>query len=351
MKAPRTSKINNIQALRAFAALSVVIFHTGYIFPWGHAIGGFGVDVFFVISGYIMARICDTNASFFFRRRVIRIVPPYWALTLLLFGFSFWFPDLLRNTRPHGGELLKSLFFIPFIKDDGLIRPILFVGWSLNYEMFFYVAVALGLLVLRRRPLLFASVFILAIAAACHQFGRGDAITRFLGNGRIIEFPLGALAYTLTKAVSSPLAARIRLLSASVVAVSAFYLVHAEAVERYWPVLGWSELGITSFVLILGVALLSKGGWDTQLAWVVLIGDASYILYLVHPYCIYLIQRVLVPHLPWLDITHLFGSVFGSLIALGVAVVLHLKAELPTVAFLNKRFGGHRPSTEFKTTP
>jgi exopolysaccharide production protein ExoZ len=77
--------------LRAFAALSVVFFHTGYM-PGGHGFGWFGVDIFFVISGYIMTRICDRNPQFFLRRRLIRIVPPYWAFTVLLFIAAIFFP-------------------------------------------------------------------------------------------------------------------------------------------------------------------------------------------------------------------------------------------------------------------
>jgi exopolysaccharide production protein ExoZ len=73
-------KINNIQVLRAFAALVVAITHTGYHFPSMHPFGSFGVDVFFVISGYVMARICDGDTHFFFRRRVLRIVPPYCSI-------------------------------------------------------------------------------------------------------------------------------------------------------------------------------------------------------------------------------------------------------------------------------
>ena len=89
-KPARGSKVNNIQVLRALAAVLVVTFHTGYIWPSGHGVGSFGVDIFFVISGYIMARICDSNPSFFLRRRLIRIIPPYWVLPFLVFALA-WF--------------------------------------------------------------------------------------------------------------------------------------------------------------------------------------------------------------------------------------------------------------------
>src|ERR1700722_8168073 len=108
-----TTKLNNIQVLRAFAATAVVIFHTGFAFPSMRPFGSFGVDVFFVISGYIMARILDpqsdSSSDHFFRRRLLRIGPPYWFLTLLLYCAALRFPELLGATRASWVDLVKSL--------------------------------------------------------------------------------------------------------------------------------------------------------------------------------------------------------------------------------------------------
>jgi exopolysaccharide production protein ExoZ len=125
------TKLNNIQVLRAFAAIAVIFFHTGLTFPYLHPFGSFGVDVFFVISGYIMARILDassgSNSDFFLRHRILRIVPPYWFFTFCLFAIAYVAPQLMESTkvmtgtRANGMELLKSLLFIPFLKRSGLI--------------------------------------------------------------------------------------------------------------------------------------------------------------------------------------------------------------------------------------
>ena len=88
-------KLNNIQLLRAFAALDVVICHCRFGVSF-LKLTPFGVEVFFVISGYIMARILDprfpSSSDFFFRRRIVRIVPPYWFFTLVLFAAAVIFP-------------------------------------------------------------------------------------------------------------------------------------------------------------------------------------------------------------------------------------------------------------------
>jgi peptidoglycan/LPS O-acetylase OafA/YrhL len=88
------SKLNNLQVLRAFAAVSVALYHTFYILPGMQIFGSFGVDVFFVISGYIMARILHKSPDFFLRRRIIRIVPPYWLFTFLIYVVALVAPPV-----------------------------------------------------------------------------------------------------------------------------------------------------------------------------------------------------------------------------------------------------------------
>ena len=341
------TKINNLQALRAFAAVAVVFFHTGYIYPNLFGVGEYGVDIFFVLSGYIMARICEKNPRFFLRRRLIRILPPYWTLTILLFLFAIKFPQLLSNTRAHFGELLKSLLFIPFIKDGGLIRPILFVGWSLNYEMFFYLLIAVSLLLWPRRAIVLASAAVIAAHYAAMLFTHG-AYPQFLRADFMLEFPLGALAYYAARHIASPLARRIRWGSALLLAACLTSLTLLQLVRPHinFTLQGWLY-NIFAMLIVFSTSLLSQGGWDTRVTWVILIGDASYVLYLVHPYCEYFLARVVVPHVPFLQINQPFGCTVAVCLSIAVGLLLHLYAERPVLAYLNQRFGGHRKSAEF----
>ena len=341
-------KINNIQALRAFAAVIIVIFHTGFGIPHLRPIGSFGVDIFFVISGYIMARICETNSSFFLRRRLIRIVPPYWAMTILLFFVAMRFPDLMGATRASGTELWKSLLFIPFYKSSGLLRPLLFVGWSLNYEMFFYVAISAGLLLVPRRPLLFASGLVLAVTALCHPFKSHGPLVAFYGDTIMVEFVLGIAAYEIARRVPQAFAHRTRGYSLAVLVLSILTLMALQGTIAPGMPFGWEIFELLSMSVVLSASLMSQGGWDTDLAWLVLIGDASYILYLIHPYCEYLISRVIVPFVPALNISYLPGCTIAVSISILLAILLHLKLERPLVALLNQRFGGKRKSSEFR---
>jgi peptidoglycan/LPS O-acetylase OafA/YrhL len=125
--------IKNIQALRAIAALSVVLYHIDII-----GIGSSGVDIFFVISGFVIAKSgSNVDAVQFYSRRLFRIVPIYWIGTILVFGIAIVAPHLLKHTDADLADLIRSLIFIPYLKSSGLAQPVLFLGWTLNYEMFF----------------------------------------------------------------------------------------------------------------------------------------------------------------------------------------------------------------------
>src|SRR5690348_14430150 len=129
------SKLHNIQLLRAVAALMVVCIHLDAMFSkLGVLIPDAGVDLFFVISGFIMVQVSsNTLPRMFFARRLIRVVPLYWTMTFLIFICAAIAPSLFVNTSADFISLAKSLLFIPFAKSDvGMAQPLLFVGWTLN---------------------------------------------------------------------------------------------------------------------------------------------------------------------------------------------------------------------------
>ena len=132
--------------------------------------GAAGVDIFFVVSGFIMVVTTmkrDMAPGEFLLHRIARIVPVYWVVTILLFAIVMYGFKPVGIMRMQPDWLAKSLLFIPFDR-DGRVEPIISVGWTLNYEMFFYLLFALGLFVrlalmrtmlsardgcLRRRPI------------------------------------------------------------------------------------------------------------------------------------------------------------------------------------------------------
>lgn len=150
------NRFEALQALRAIAAGMVVYVHamSTYAEKIGpisaatgkYGLGELGVKLFFCISGFIIyqsAKSLDAgwvSVSYFIRRRLIRIVPLYWLATLI-YSAKLAF----QGSAPEWSELLKSLLFWPYANDVGLMRPVLGVGWTLNYEMFFYFILGVAL--------------------------------------------------------------------------------------------------------------------------------------------------------------------------------------------------------------
>jgi peptidoglycan/LPS O-acetylase OafA/YrhL len=350
-----TTKLNNIQALRAFAAVAVAVFHTGYALPSMRRVGSFGVDIFFVISGYIMARILDSgtpsDGELFFRRRVLRIVPPYWFFTILLYLVALRVPQLMGATRASVGDLLRSLLFIPFAKANGQIQPLLFIGWSLNYEMFFYLALSLGLLLHKRLGVWLGAMIVTATVLACMPFASQSVLAEFYSRLISLEFPLGILSYYLCRAVSNARAHKLRPAALMLCIGSGAGLVLVQGLlggaQNKFPPSLIPLFGGIAFLLVTGASLLSLGGWDTKLGSLVLIGDASYILYLIHPYCEYSLDRFFGSRHPWLKSATPTGALIGVAMSVLAAIVLHVYAERPALRLLNRRFGGKRTSVEF----
>src|SRR6195952_4745151 len=196
----------HIQILRCFAALAVIAFHVLGVAPDGFQLpdsaisfllsyGGRGVDLFFVISGFIIfyaTHSAKLTPAEFLRRRVERIVPLYFlvisAVTILAitvpatFGTPDWY------TPRH---ILKSLAFIAFTDGE---MPVVYVGWSLEYEMYFYLAVALLMAltrdVWRNIVLMFSAIAILGqIPGVATALGN----TAFFTDPMILEFVLGVI--------------------------------------------------------------------------------------------------------------------------------------------------------------
>lgn len=352
----RTKKLNNIQILRAFAASVVILFHTGFTFFRLHAFGSFGVDIFFVISGYIMARILDPRSSAssdsFLRHRILRIVPPYWFFTLCLFCVAYVAPQwmeatrVMHGTRADGMELLKSLLFIPYLKRSGYIQPLLGPGWTLNFEMFFYFCLAGGLLISRRHAVWIGSAIVLITVLGTQPLVHESMVAKFYSNYVGLCFIFGVVCYALCSAVDEKDARRFRIPALMVCIGCMAVLIFEQGV---WPD---SELyraatyGIPAFLMVGSASLLSQGGWDISVSKLVLVGDASYILYLVHPFCELFIVRGLGQHFGSFRNATPLDAVATITLAITVSIAIHVYGERPLVRFLYGRFGVKRRKRE-----
>lgn len=315
----------NIQFARALAALLVVYAHIGV--P-GATFGHFGVDIFFVISGFIMTMICHKSSRNFFARRLVRIVPLYWIITLLVFALSWYKPQLLNSTTPNVANLLKSVLFIPYTKENGLTHPLLDVGWTLNYEMYFYTAIALALLVVPGpRATLVASA---GLAVLAGLFGLGSlvlapgswahTIADFYSSFYVFEFMLGVAVYHL---VQQPFARRAGVAVNLLVAVACLaFLIYNQLAPPLGHAVPLLTQGLPSMLVVASMLLLEQKNF--VFTKITILGDASYALYLTNQFVVEGFRKIgsKAVHLPMYSAPS-FAIIFvlTSLVAIAIYLV------------------------------
>jgi exopolysaccharide production protein ExoZ len=312
----RTTVLFNIQTVRALAALMVVLWHLGEL---THALGwedrtlsfaALGVDLFFVVSGFIMVFTTQrrpTTGLDFLRNRIARVVPLYWMITLMVFTIAVFSPKLLQNTDAELLDLIRSLLFIPYGRADGTMRPMLFLGWSLNYEMFFYLLFAAALAIGGSRHHVRIAVMAIVALVAWGVLRHVDQTTvlGFYCNIRMLEFVAGMLIAGLWPY----LPARTGLASVGLLIGSAWLIAS--------PTLFVDEVATLHATAACSLILISalsaeRAGFVVRTPLLVLLGNASYSLYLIHP----MITQ------PIIKLWHMAGSdPMLAMIALPLAII------------------------------
>ena len=200
------SVLASVQYLRAIAAWLVVFFHltasmanaTGI--PAVFTVGAIGVDIFFVLSGFLMAMIVDRShetGMTFLMRRFIRIAPLYYVMTFAVFAVALMAPWLLNSVRADVQHLVMSLAFLPHDDGTGGNQPILSLGWTLNYEMFFYVLVVIFAGLFRDRSLVSLAAFLVVLAFGGTLIHEPGTAVRFYTDPIILEFGFGIMLYRI----------------------------------------------------------------------------------------------------------------------------------------------------------
>lgn len=282
----RPATLYGIQYLRAFAALAVVFFHAGERSGHAVAIGAAGVDVFFVISGFIMWGIVarrPVSPGRFLAERLRRIVPVYWLATgtMVAGGLLGLFPNLVLTAQ----HLLASLFFVPFPSpSSGEIWPLLVQGWTLNYELFFYVVFAACLLLPARMRLAAVAAVFLGLVALGLTVTSDNPLFVTYTRPIILEFVAGMLIGRLW------LAGRVGGKVLGLVLVGASVAGFALIGILRLPFDEWT-CGPLAAALVYGTLALEREGGMPHLRLPALLGDASYSVYLWHTFAISVVAK------------------------------------------------------------
>lgn len=239
-----------------------------------------GVDLFFVISGFVM--ICSSRNLFdkldgwkaFSFRRITRIVPLYWLATTAKLGCLLIVPGLILHARLGTKVIVLSYLFLPTRNVDGLIEPLLGVGWTLTFEMFFYFVFALALFLRVNVFRFVGAVMILCALGSIVRRPWWPPATVYL-NDMVLDFLFGMFLAHLChiRRILPPKFAIPLLITAFAVLWSPWSIPGPRCVE-------W---GFPAFVICWCAVSLEQVIHNRIPTSLLFLGDASYVLYLFHP--------------------------------------------------------------------
>lgn len=320
-------KLSSLQAARGLAALMVVAFHSLFIsvkyvesknlLPEIFFFGQTGVDLFFVISGFVMiiafrnkfgkqGKIFD-----FLKGRFFRIYPTYWVYFLAVFLVFQIKPEIMNGSQGGNVNLMASLLLLP-----ASTLPLLMVAWSLIHEVWFYLVFAVILLLpFKWVPSAFFFWFVTIICASLFTTTPDNPYLRVMTHAFSLEFIFGALAGIAYLRLSkrpkpSPRAAALIALTGvgaiayalSGGAVNGSDVIQSISLERAFAVGGGYTL------LLLACALQESNNRLKAFSFLKLTGDMSYSLYLSHVLTLSVCGRI------WLSLGYTGSSVWGAIV-------------------------------------
>lgn len=291
-------KLERLQVLRAVAALLVVAFHLslrgrellGRDLAHGTLdFGAAGVDVFFVLSGFIIYSVHrrdigrPSEGRSYILKRIIRVYPIYWLVTLV--ALPIYLAGYGVATKRSAAVIAKSFLLIP--QNPGVF-PVVNVGWTLSYEMFFYVMFLL--LIVLPRPFavglwalwLIPTTIVTALIIGDVWQPPVNLLFTFLLDGRNLEFLLGIAVgwavsrFTIRRPGLLVLAGSVVFLGVGVWITQSRWLL--DNVTGHPLVL----FGLPAALVVLGMAAADMRSDRRPPEAAVRLGDASYVLYLVH---------------------------------------------------------------------
>lgn len=290
MKPFHENHFDSIQALRGIAAVFVILEHIRFL-----NCGAFGVDIFFCISGFMIMFSTHKGGKHFLSKRAIRILPLYYLMTLGTFILLLVFPSMFEQTTANPVFLLKSLCFIPFDIGNGVLQPLLRIGWTVNCEVFFYLIFYIAMQISHKYRGILCS-FLLGLPVLFAQLCPVTfAPLSFYGNPVMLEFVLGILTYYLcmwlynchSKGRLPKITGTLALLTALII------LAVLTITKKGSNTLGFFRLPVWGLPAMLIVLCFFVAGLFLKAPRpLVQLGNMSFSLYLTHYYPVLLLDRM-----------------------------------------------------------
>ena len=340
----------NVQGLRAIAALLVFSVHLNVIeqrFAGStqflralNPLGEWGVDLFFVISGFVM--ITSTWNEFatpaislrFFLRRLTRVYPPYWIMMIPIVALYVIAPTMVNGSQAIRPSVPASLLLLP-----QLGKPLLTVSWTLVYEMFFYVVFAVVLAFDRRWCLpLMTAWGALTLLLAALTFGQHNVYVETYTSPLLIEFILGVFAGFVIRQRSAPFPIASLILGIIGIALADVYYDAFNLAAGLNGSLRFLCVGVPVALVFNGVVGLETVHGRVLPRMLQKIGNSSYSLYLWHvPLSIFIgrlsLNLLRVHTNPWL---HALWLTTVIVLVVGASMLLYQWIERPLLKFFGR---------------
>lgn len=302
-------KIISIEILRGLAATLVVFVHvmaetqfrsedsTLLNFYNLQHFGLVGVDLFFVISGFIMVLIHGDDflkpkvSLIFLKKRFLRIAPLYWFFTIIASFLLIVLPEFSnRGLTFNFIHFLMSLSFIPWNNSAGTMFPVLGVGWTLNYEMYFYLLFAVCLMFKKKNFLVIITTLFIGGFIFSKIIVSNIPFLKMIGNPILFEFLGGVFIGNLyNKNIVIKNYFSVLIISLILLSINVFF--HFDGSYKF------IYFGLPSLLLLYSLVSLEKTSnfFETInpkiLKPMLIIGSSSYSIYLSHPFVLKAVYR------------------------------------------------------------
>ena len=286
------------------------------------------MDMFFVLSGYIVNVIAKKNdgPAVFFWHRLARIVPLYWIFTISLFLFSIKYSSYLDSGESDYTGLIKSLLFIPYQKGESNITPILGVGWTLNFEMLFYVAVAISLKFTRQIGYKFVVVVLISLFYWLVSDGCG-VYSDFYKYEYLMEFLVGLYVVPFLINISSEVVCSTKIKWAFIFLLC-FIMVLFDLIDT--ELSRFIAYGVPAALLCAVFAHFGneiKDGFISKIF--ISVGDSSYSLYITHVFVIEFYRKIVFKHIFLQEFVSLIPLVVTFISCIVVSITVHQFLDSP----------------------
>jgi peptidoglycan/LPS O-acetylase OafA/YrhL len=337
-------KLPTLQYFRGLAALFVLLHHiTGstyaqydyqYLKGWFDP-GWSGVDFFFVLSGFIIFYIHQEDIGDkqklkpFVYKRITRIYPVYWIATLL------FLPLFIRSGNSET-SVIKSLILFPQKS-----HPILEVGWTLGYEMLFYVLFTIAILLKPRISLWIFSFWLIGIfinlgniADASSQ--TGNLYVNYIFSHYNIEFILGCVSAYIVK--NYDLKYKKTILIVGIIGFLGAWICIQVGLFTKFSIPRIFTFGISAALIIIGSALLDlKAKSQSVFKSLLYLGDASYSIYLTHLPIYFYVNIAFRATNMYNTLGYFLATTSIVLIVLFLGCLFHSFIEKPILSLIRKR--------------